>query len=223
MYLKVEKTFSLETKRCSCSSILGWIFLKSDTDTLLHLHFYKIKYNIVRLWRFFEDIQRKSFITCYPLFCWAVPAVAVCMKHKIGTPLHKDLIPNAPTIVRLCVTGIILFWNGCSCAFIFHRLALLKSLFHCYPARMLMVISNSLPWEKLGWTPTNKLFALLATLLGCVWGRISPYPHLLTCLLYFFMGEEVPRWKKIQMEIEAPQNQQRQNSVSTKEQIIPLR
>jgi len=63
------------------------------------------------------------------------------MKHKIGTSLHKDLIPNAPTIVRLCVTGIILFWNGCSCAFIFHKLALLKSLLHCYSARMLMVVS----------------------------------------------------------------------------------
>lgn len=137
-----------------------------------------------------------------------MPAVAVCMKHKIGTPLHKDLIPNAPTIVRLCFTGISLFWNGCSCAFIFHRLALLKSLFHCYPARMLMVISNSLPWEKLGWKSTHKLFALLhfasSTLLGCVWGRISLDLHLLTCLLYFFMAEEVAHWKKIQMEIEAP-------------------
>lgn len=134
-----------------------------------------------------------------------MPAVAVCMKHKIGTPLHKDLIPNVPTIVRLYITGIILFWNGYSCAFIFHWLVLLKSLFHCYPDRMLMVISNSLPWEKLDWKSTNKLFALLETLLGCVCGRISLDPHLLTYWLYFFVGEEVPCWKKIQMEIEVPQ------------------
>lgn len=134
-----------------------------------------------------------------------MPAVAVCMKHKIGTPLHKDLIPNAPTIVRLHITCIILFWNGCSCAFIFHRLALLKSLFHCYPARLLMVISNILPWEKLDWKSTNKLFTLPATPLGCVWGRICLDLHLLTYLLYFFMGEEDSCWKNIQMEIEAPQ------------------
>lgn len=145
------------------------------------------------------------------------------MKHKIGTPLHKDLIPNAPTIVRLHITCIILFWNGCSCAFIFHRLALLKSLFHCYPARLLMVISNILPWEKLDWKSTNKLFTLPATPLGCVWGRICVDLHLLTYLLYFFHGRRGFLLEKHPNGNWSSSDQQRQNSVSTKAQVIPQR
>lgn len=137
------------------------------------------------------------------------------MKHKIGTPLHKDLIPNALTIVRLCVTGIILFWNGCSCAFIFHRLALLKSLLHCYLDRMLMVVSNSLPWVKSDWKSTNKLSSLLAIPTGiCLSVEYLWILLLLAYLLYCFMGEEVPHCKTESNGYLSSSDQQRQNSKS---------
>lgn len=142
-----------------------------------------------------------------------MPSIAVCMKHKIGTPLHKDLIPNAPTIVRLYVTGIILFWNGWSWAFIFHRLAFLN-------ARMLMLISNSLPWVKLDWKSTNKLFTLPATLLGCVWGRIPLDPHLLTYLLYF-SWKRFPTGKTSKWKIEALQTNWGRILSPPRQQVIP--